>query len=269
MTNSFQLPETARQFSLTYVVDVTPELATSWLKRNYFNRKMNEEMVERYYRDMIAGRWVLTHQGIAFDRNGLLVDGQKRLEAIRRSGKTIRMLVFTNQTIANHEAIDCGKPRTNLDVIRLEQRDSRITTKHLSTLRAMFAGRNCQRLNISSKEIDLKYQYYYPAVQFAIDQLAPAYSSQINDPTVRGVIARAYYNVSEAKLKAFCGWLCATQGQPAIIKELADWLLKLTDHCENTRREIYKRTEYALLAFACDREYVNIPFASKELFSIN
>jgi hypothetical protein len=265
----FELPETARSYSLAHVVDVTPELAAKWLGRNFFNRKMNEEMVERYRRDMLAGRWVLTHQGVAFDRNGILVDGQKRLEAVRRSGKTIRMLVFMHQSIGNHEAIDCGKPRSNLDVIRLEHRDSRITTKHLSTMRAMLAGRLCSRLNISSKEIDAKYQHYFPAVQFALDQLDPAYSRQINDPTVRGVIARAYYNVNETKLKSFCGWLCAPYGQPSIIRELADWLLKLTDHREPTRREIYKRTEYSLLAFACDREFVSIPFAAKELFSLN
>ena len=266
---TFQLPETARQTRLAYVVDVTPELAAQWLKRNYFNRKMNEEMIDRYQRDMLAGRWVLTHQGLAFDRNGLLVDGQKRLEAVRRSGKTIRMLVFVDQSIANHEAIDSGKPRTNLDVIRLEKRDSRITSKHLSTLRAMLAGRTCSRLNISSKEIDARYEYYHPAVQFAVDQLDSAYSRQIDDPTVRGVIARAYYSVNESKLKTFCSWLCAPYGQPEIIKELADWLVKLPDHKESTRREIYKRTEYSLLAFVREREFVSIPFASKELFSLN
>jgi len=266
---TFQLPESAQQSRLAYTVDVTPELAETWLKRNNFNRKMNEEMVERYRRDILAGRWALTHQGIAFDRNGLLVDGQKRLEAIRRSGKTVRMFVFMHQSIAHHEAIDCGKPRTNLDVIRLEERDSRITTKHLSTMRAMLAGRLCSRLNISSKEIDARYRHHYSAVQFAIDQLDPAYSRQIDDPTVRGVIARAYYNVNETKLKSFCGWLCAPYNQPAIIKELADWLLKLTDHREPTRREIYKRMEYSLLAYACEREYVSIPFAPRELFSLN
>jgi len=265
----FQLPETAQPSTQTYVVDVTPQLAKTWLVRNYFNRKISEEMVERFQRAMRAGDWRLTHQGIAFDRYGLLVDGQNRLEAVCRSGKTIRMHVFVDQTIANHETIDCGRPRTNLDVIRLEKRDSRITTKHLSTLRAMLAGRLCQRLNLSSKEIDIKYQHHYVPIQFAIDQLAPAYSRQINDPTVRGVVARAYYHVNEAKLKAFCGWLCTPYNQPAIIKELADWLIKLPDHRESTRREIYKRVEYSLLAFACEREFVSIPFAARELFSLS
>ena len=265
----FHLPETAQLSTQTYVVDVTPQLAATWLVRNYFNRKISEEMVERFKRAMLAGDWRLTHQGIAFDRYGLLVDGQNRLEAVRQSGKTVKMHVFVGQTIANHETIDCGKPRSNLDVIRLEQRDSRITTKHLSTLRAMLAGRLCQRLNLSSKEIDIKYEHHYVPIQFAIDQLTPAYSRQINDPTVRGVVARAYYHVNEAKLKAFCGWLCTPHNQPAIIKELADWLIKLPDHRESTRREIYKRMEYSLLAFACEREFVSIPFAARELFGLS
>ena len=265
---AFQLPKTAQPSTQTYVVDVTPQLAEQWLLRNYFNRKVSEEMVERFQRAMLAGDWRLTHQGIAFDRHGLVLDGQNRLEAVRRSGKTIRMHVFVDQTISHHEAIDSGKTRTNLDVIRLEQRDSRIMTKHLLTLRAMLAGRLCQQLNLSSREIDLAYRHHYSAVQFAIDQLDPAYSQQINDPTVRGVVARAYYHVNEAKLKSFCGWLCTPNGQPAIIKELADWLVKLSDRREATRREIYKRMEYSLFAYACEREFVSIPFAARELFSL-
>ena len=266
---TFQVPKSAQQSHLAYVVEVTPQLAELWLQRNFFNRKLHEETVERLCRAMLAGHWRLTHQGIAFDKYGVLVDGQQRLEAVRRTGKTVRMFVFTDQTLANHEAIDGGKVRTNLDVIRLEQRDSRITTKHLSTLRAMLAGRQCSRLNLSSKEINSYYRQHYSAVHFAVDQLAPAYSRQIDDPTLRGVIARAYYTVNETKLKAFCSWLCASCKQPAIIKELADWLLKLTDHREETRQEIYKRTEYSLLAYAREREFVSIPFAARELFSLN
>ena len=265
---TFQLPETAQPSTQAYVIDVTPELAETWLVRNYFNRKISEEMVERFCRAMLAGDWRLTHQGIAFDRHGLLVDGQNRLEAVCRSGQTIRMHVFVDQTIANHETIDCGKIRSNLDVIRLEQRDSRITTQHLATLRAMLAGRLCARLNLSSKEIDLEYRHHYSALQFAIDHLAPAYSRQINDPTVRGVVARAYYHVNEDKLKSFCGWLCTPSNPPAIIKELADWLIILPDRRESTRQEIYKRMEYSLLAYVRERDKVSIPFASRELFEI-
>lgn len=266
---TFSLPETALESKSAYTVDVTPALAEEWLKQNYFNRKINGETVERLCRAMLAGHWRLTHQGIAFDRYGALVDGQQRLEAVRRSGQTIKMLVFIDQSIGNHEAIDCGKIRTHLDVIRLEQRDSRITTKHLSTLRAMLAGRLCTRLSLSSKELNAKYRQHYSAVQYAVDQLAPAYARQIDDPTVRGVIARAYYFVNETRLKTFCARLCTPYNQPAIIRELADRLVKLPDRREATRREIYKRTEYSLLAFAREREFVSIPFVAKELFSLS
>jgi len=111
---AFQLPKTAQPSTQTYVVDVTPQLAEQWLLRNYFNRKVSEEMVERFQRAMLAGDWRLTHQGIAFDRHGLVLDGQNRLEAVRRSGKTIRMHVFVDQTISHHEAIDRVKPAPTL-----------------------------------------------------------------------------------------------------------------------------------------------------------
>jgi hypothetical protein len=60
----------------------------------------------------------------------------------------------------------------------------------------------------------------------------------------------------------------AQLSQPAIIKELGDWLVKLPDHREATRREIYKRTEYSLMAYARDREFVSIPFVAKEIFGL-
>jgi len=266
--STFQIPETAQLSQLAYTVDVTPQLAATWLKRNYFNRKIHEETVQRLCRAMESGHWRLIHQGIAFDKYGVLVDGQQRLEAVRRSGQTVKMFVFVDQTLANHEAIDCGKIRTHLDSIRLEQRDSQISTKHLSTLRAMLAGQCCMRLNLSAKELNAKYRQYYTALQFAVEQLASAYSRQIDDPTVRGVIARAYYSINTSKLQSFCSWLCEPYNQPAIIKELGDWLVRLPNHREATRREIYKRTEYSLMAYVRDREFVCIPFVAKELFGL-
>ena len=40
-------------------------------------------------RDMKAGHWRLTHQGIAFDPAGVLIDGQHRLWAIVESDTTL------------------------------------------------------------------------------------------------------------------------------------------------------------------------------------
>ena len=266
---TFQLPETAIEYQNVFLMKVTPEIAYRWLGKNYLNRKLNPNTVYRYYQQIVHGKWRQTHQGIALDRNGILLDGQHRLAAICMANKSVEMLVFTNQSFNNHEVIDGGKSRTNLDVIQLELQDCRINTKHLTTLRAMFAGQKCVRPNWSSKELNDKYKQHCDAVQFAVDQMASAYSPRVNDATVRGVIARAYYRVSEPKLRAFCDDLRSTdQPQSEIISDLRNWLVTLRNQREATRREIYYRTEYTLLAFVLDRETVSIPFCTKELFSL-
>src|SRR5437870_5147015 len=71
-------------------MEVGPELATRWLEGNVHNRKLREDVVARYARDMKAGRWLLTHEPIAFNKNGdTLVDGQHRLWAVVESGATV------------------------------------------------------------------------------------------------------------------------------------------------------------------------------------
>jgi hypothetical protein len=106
------------------LVDVTPEMAQRWLNEcNTHNRKKSESTIDAYSLDMKRGTWGLNHQGICFDEDGVLIDGQQRLEAIVRSGKTIRMFVFRNMPRnygennerSTQDTIDGGRTRTVAD----------------------------------------------------------------------------------------------------------------------------------------------------------
>ncbi len=77
------------------VIEVTPAQAEAWLKdRNTHNRAMNHAHVERIARDIAAGRFLLTHQGIAFSTEDVLLDGQNRLAAIVKAGVPVRLRVW-------------------------------------------------------------------------------------------------------------------------------------------------------------------------------
>src|SRR5262249_29433317 len=56
--------------------------------------------------------WKLTHQGICFDANGFLIDGQHRLHAIVMAGKSVQMIVAHNRGAAFHDPIDRGRARS-------------------------------------------------------------------------------------------------------------------------------------------------------------
>lgn len=78
---------------VTTIETISPGVAKSYLEKNKCNRSMSRLHKDKLSRAMQAGEFRTTHQGIAFDVNGDLVDGQHRLTAVVDSGKTVTMLV--------------------------------------------------------------------------------------------------------------------------------------------------------------------------------
>jgi hypothetical protein len=132
------------------VVDVTPEMAAQWLENNCAdNRNLRRFVVEKYARDMEAGRWELTHQGIAFDKKGRVVDGQHRLSAVALSGVTVRMVVAFETEMTYGSQIDRGALRTVTDI-------TKVGAKELAALRAILClaeGKNYTSRALSASEV--------------------------------------------------------------------------------------------------------------------
>ncbi len=101
------------------LVLVTPELAAEWLDKNLKNRKSNFKTERSYSSQMEMDMWFLTHQGVAFDENGILQDGQHRLKAIVTSGKPQFTFVFNNLPEENFTILDTGKSRRAADVLQI------------------------------------------------------------------------------------------------------------------------------------------------------
>lgn len=93
---------------------ITPSMAKEYLEKNVKNRPINLKTVNKYAEDMASGNWELTHQGIAFNENGELIDGQHRLQAVIKSEASVEMMVargISNQTVN----IDRPKARSLYD----------------------------------------------------------------------------------------------------------------------------------------------------------
>ncbi len=101
------------------VIDVTPQLAEKWLSQNTHNRRLRENAVLGYARDMEAGNWAENGEAIKFAADGTLLDGQHRLQAIALSGVTLRLLVVTGLVNAAQETMDDGRKRTVADALTL------------------------------------------------------------------------------------------------------------------------------------------------------
>lgn len=111
----------------TQWVKITPTKARTWLENNFRNRPLKEDVIESYAREMTNGTWARTHQGIAFNDADELIDGQHRLHAVMRSGKSIWMMVtfglpkeIEGKEMTTMDAVDRGRPRSVADQLKIQ-----------------------------------------------------------------------------------------------------------------------------------------------------
>lgn len=111
------------------VIEIGPLLATSLLLKNTINRAISKVAVDQYARDMEAGNWKLTHQGILIGKDGVIIDGQHRLLAIVKSNTTQKMLVTIDESFETplDAPIDTGNKRQAFFINGVSQRLSSVS----------------------------------------------------------------------------------------------------------------------------------------------
>src|SRR5690242_726941 len=103
-----------------FFMEVFPEMAQDWLdNHNHINRRKRLATVDKYLRDKINSLWMVTHEAIAFDWNGELVDGQHRLEMCIQSGEPFKVLVVLGLDPQVRMVVDIGVPRRPADILKL------------------------------------------------------------------------------------------------------------------------------------------------------
>lgn len=134
----------------TSIALVTPEVAEEWLERNDNNRPLNRTTVDQIVKQIKRGEWQLTHQGIAFDEEGRLLDGQHRLHAVVRSGVPVEMMIIHDAPRSSFAVLDTGRKRTGKDVLHLA---GEVNTTHLaSALRGLHLYRNAPEASWSGSK---------------------------------------------------------------------------------------------------------------------
>lgn len=96
---------------------ITPDLAAEMLAKNRSNRKINQQIVQRYARTMESGGWLLNGETIKFDREGFMFDGQHRLSACVLTGKPFEAFVAEGLDREAFDTVDTGKGRTSADAL--------------------------------------------------------------------------------------------------------------------------------------------------------
>lgn len=153
----------------TEIMTVTPALAKMWLTKNTNNRNLRMDVAHRYARDMADGKWVSSHQGIAFYDDGTLADGQHRLFAVTVYGKPIKMVVTTHVPRAAGGTIDQHTPRLAHDAIRIAGGDDWISRDIVALARVLLSKMGTNVHGRSIVEINDFVQKYGDSLRFAHD----------------------------------------------------------------------------------------------------
>ena len=147
---------------------VTPEMASKFLENNLENRTPSDRHITRLADDMAGDRFFITHQGLAFSDDGVLIDGQHRCMAIVKSGKPQWMLVTTG--INDRGPLDIGKIRTPYDFKKCPQRAA-----HSSAVKVLLGIRDTgttvtaatlsENYAMITKPRQLEHWMYWPEVE--------------------------------------------------------------------------------------------------------
>lgn len=258
----------------TKVEEITPAMAEQYLNYNKINRPLRKGIVEKYAMDMTDGNWPLTHQAIAFDEQGNILDGQHRLWAVIESGKTISMMVVRGLESQVRDFIDQGLPRTTVDVAKLRDPDSNITQFFGATARRMMIG--CRSNVVYTRPQIVNFmEKHEKAIHFAIDEaLGGRRAFRVTPSAIPAVIARAYYHEDKARIIEFgeimLGKLPKGDGDSGA-HVLRGWLLAGTPNrgkAMSREVEVYCKTQRALSGFLAHEKMRSIYAKLEEIWAL-
>ncbi len=251
---------------------ITPQLAEAYARKvdPDYQRRFRANRGKRYAMSMDDG-WVFTHQGIAFDTLGRLVDGLHRINACLLSGKPFRTLVYRALPTEAMRAIDGHLPRSVADRLQIE--GTKVSGKDMSIAKRMMDGRNASNVIHTDDEIMDFIALHAEAIAFT-NALFPSTIPKITVAAVMAPIARAYYTQSHERLKQYAEVLktgmVKGEDDSAAVKLYRrmkdDTSSKKKQHVRLATSHIYGYAMNALRFFLLRQPVVNLTEATEEHF---
>lgn len=271
LTDDIERPEGVKSVWMK----VTPHWATLKLDRFEafcdehpdlrMNRRVVQSIVQKYATDMKNGMWGRNHQGLAFDKNDILVDGQHRLWAVIESDTPVMMLVTTGLDREAQLTIDLGKPRSTVDVAVIAGMTT-VRSAHVAVLKALLRGSTTTRSPMTRVEEIEALNRHQNAIEFAMTLFPSTRMPGVMRAPVLSVLARAFYTQDHERLRRFAEVLKTGQRSgdetEAVIVALRNYLLLNKNIGSQVSLEVYIKTARALQAYL-KGERIRTLYASK------
>lgn len=134
------------------------------------NRKLKVSHAETLAGLILSDNWLVTHQGIAFDRSGRLIDGQHRLTAITIADRPVELMVTLGLDQESMDAVDRGTTRTIADLMRLTHgvNGGTLITAVCRVLQRELEGNRRSQTVAGTMQV---YRRYQPGIEYVVAQL--------------------------------------------------------------------------------------------------
>lgn len=249
---------------------IDPEMALRFLETMHqSNRGITQSNVDFLAAQMRTGLWRVIHQGLAFDEDGRLIDGQHRLWALIETKMTLPFMVTHGVKREDVGVIDTGIVRTYKDHAHYNGWNQDPMTAALA--RCIVLGPKTTT-RVPAEMVQKWYEFYQDGIDYAIalrGRSLPSRGKAITAP-MAAAIARAYYTVQEELLNRF-GEILKT-GQIAHEADRAAFTLReawLQGRLGATTSDKYFKTEAALRAFSERRGIRTLQRPESELFAVD
>lgn len=130
----------------TAIVTITPKIAKQLLEYNTHNRPRQESRIRDYAEDMKKGKWYLSESAIGFDADGVLTNGQTRLEACTIANVSFESIVCI--VLEQNIHMDTGNVRKVVDNIVLNEAVSEYMNVNQNSLKVvceLIRIKNCNK----------------------------------------------------------------------------------------------------------------------------
>lgn len=177
---------------VSILTTIHPDVAYKMLECNTHNRTVSDNHVKRLAADMAAGKWIITHQGIAYSAEGVLLDGQHRLFAITQADVPITMMVSYNVSEASLGVIDIGKARTvgqTWDLLQGEVKNGRVLVSRASVIQRL-AARSANKAKFLYADAQSAFNAYKDGLLWSLKAMPGAKGG--DTAAVSGALAFAY-----------------------------------------------------------------------------
>lgn len=251
---------------------ITPDMARTYLARSGGNRQIRKHRVDKYCKSRLAGKWYLTHQGIAFDETGVLRDGHHRLHMIVTTGLATWMFVVRDVPVDGVHHIDGILPRSDRDAF-LMAGEADYQNHALAIAKVLYAMPSaCKHevMTLTRDELLERLRRHESAIAIAATPKGKGFSRG-----VRTLWARAHMaGVDEPRLREFIEVLSTglpVSSQPEhdyAALAYAKFLNSIRSHNDEAELEKYRKGQTCLMSFLARRPMSKVYGTPDDLFPI-